>query len=181
MSPNLQAIKILGNTLSFAEKIYPCAVGKNGFSGDKKEGDGCSPIGKFLLRECWYRADKIAQPITNLPLKIIAKNDGWCDDVSSPYYNRRVQLPYEFSHEKLWRDDDITNPQVGFVCNNIYDIVIPIGYNDERVMAGKGSAIFLHIARKNYEGTKGCIALSKPDLLEILPNLSPQTYIEICP
>lgn len=169
MLTNFQTIKIIRNTLSFAGKTYTCAVGKNGFSDDKKEGDGCSPIGKFLLRECWYRADKMPAPRTNLPLKIITQNDGWCDDENSPDYNQHIKSPYGLSHEKLWRDDDI------------YDIIIPIGYNDAEVVAGKGSAIFLHIAKQNYSGTKGCIALSKPDLLEILPKLSPQTYIEICP
>ncbi len=167
MSGNNQTIKVTGNNLSFAGKTYSCAIGKNGFSGDKKEGDGCTPIGSFPLRELWYRADKMPAPKTNLPLKIITQNDGWCDDVNSPYYNNHVNLPYSFSHEKLWRDD------------YVYDLIIPLGYNDSPIVKGKGSAIFLHIAKPDYSGTEGCVALSKLDLLEILPLLSPQTFIEI--
>ncbi|MEQ1789477.1 MAG: DUF559 domain-containing protein, partial [Rickettsiales bacterium] len=93
MSNDFQAIKVIGNSLFFAGKKYSCAIGKYGLSADKREGDACSPIGIFALRECWYRADKIPAPNTNLPLKIITKNDGWCDDVASPYYNRHILLP----------------------------------------------------------------------------------------
>ncbi len=209
MSDNNQIIKVVGNNLTFAGKIYHCAVGKNGFSDDKKEGDGCTPFGVFPLRELWYRADKIEKPKTNLPIKIITQNDGWCDDIASSDYNKHVKLPKNsleimkdchpalvagsgdknnvgicdprprnkcgvtskneivFSHEKLWREDDV------------YDIIIPIGYNDSPVVSGKGSAIFIHIARENYEPTEGCVALKLPDLLEILPFLSSRTVIEI--
>jgi len=160
-------LKVIGNKLFFAGKEYKCAIGKNGFSKDKKEGDGCSPIGVFALRECWYRADKMPEPKTKLPLKIIQENDGWCDDVESGDYNKYVQLPYNFSHEKLWRYD------------NVYDLIIPLGYNDSPIIKGAGSAIFMHIARENYEGTEGCIALSHADLLEILPMLSVESFIEI--
>ncbi len=173
---------LIGNNIIFRGKTYHCAIGKNGFSDDKKEGDGRTPLGIFKLRECWYRADKIEKPKTNLPIKIITQNDGWCDDTKSSDYNRHVKLPYNFSHEKLWRDDDITNPHVGFVSTknyNIYDIIIPISYNDSPVVSGKGSAIFIHIARENYEPTEGCVALKLADLLEILPFLSSKTVIEI--
>ena len=334
-----QSIKVIGNQLTFVGKTYRCAIGKNGFAANKKEGDGCTPLGVFPLRELWYRADKLPAPKTDLPLKIITKNDGWCDDTKSPDYNKHITLGIpiplgEYSsklplplgegggegsyvyrpaklieyarklrkgstspeaklwsvlrnrqmsgvkfrrqhpidiyvadfyceelkliieldgeshftdsgkasdairskylqknykiirftneeiandfegvvnsiysiialtptlsqrereqkevlsqrereqkevlsqrereqvprHEKLWRDDDV------------YDLVIPIGYNDAPVISGKGSAIFLHVARNNYEPTEGCIALKIEDLLELLPLLSPQTYIDI--
>ncbi len=303
-------ISVTGNKLTFSGKDYHCAIGKNGFSADKKEGDGCTPLGIFSLRELWYRADKIEKPKTNLPIKIIHENDGWCDDVSSSDYNRHILLPlplgegrgegdYVYSpqelieyaralrkestspeiklwsilrnrqmnglkfrrqhpvekyiadfycdelrliieldgeshfttegkvsdavrskflqekgykiirfsneeigesleaviqsiyaiteekaltpalsqgerekiqiprHEKLWRDDDV------------YDLIIPIGYNDSPVISGKGSAIFIHIARDNYEPTEGCVALKLQDLLEILLLCSNETVIEI--
>jgi L,D-peptidoglycan transpeptidase YkuD (ErfK/YbiS/YcfS/YnhG family) len=182
MSGNSKIIKVVGNKLTFAGKTYHCAVGKNGFSDDKKEGDGCTPLGIFTLRECWYRTDKIKKLNTNLPLKIITQNDGWCDDVASPDYNKHIKLPYNFSHEKLWRDDDITNPHVGFVStkkSNVYDLIIPIGYNDSPILSGKGSAIFIHIARDNYEPTEGCVALKLEDLLEVLPLVSNNNFIEI--
>lgn len=160
-------IKIADDNLTVAGKTYRCSIGKSGFSTDKKEGDGCTPIGVFLLRELWYRADKIEKPNTKLPVKIINKNDGWCDDVNSEDYNKHINLPYGFSHEKLWREDDV------------YDLIIPLGYNDNPIVKGKGSAIFMHVAKPDYSGTEGCVALNKDDLLEILPLLLPQTVIEI--
>lgn len=158
---------VIGNQLHGFGKSYRCAIGKSGFSNNKKEGDGKTPLGIFPLRECWYRADRLSAPKTSLPVKIIRENDGWCDDPKSPDYNRHVALPSVFSHERLWRDD------------HAYDVIVPLGYNDNPVAAGKGSAIFLHMARDNYKPTEGCVALAKDDLLALLPHLSPKTCIEI--
>lgn len=160
-------IFVKGNTLTFNGKSYRCAIGKSGFSGDKKEGDGCTPLGIYSLRECWYRADKIAKPHTGLPLKIIHPDDGWCDDPKSPDYNKHVKLPFDASHEKMCRDDER------------YDIVIPLGYNDTVIIPGKGSAIFMHVAASDYRGTEGCVALKTADLLEILRHFDTDTVIEI--
>lgn len=160
-------IVVSGHTLVFQGKKYRCAIGKGGFSADKKEGDGCTPIGTFPLRECWYRADRTSAPQTNLPLKIINENDGWSDDPKAGEYNKHVQLPYIPSHERLWRED------------HVYDLIVPIGYNDDPVVSGKGSAIFLHLAHDDYRPTEGCIALAKSDFLAILPAITTQTTIEI--
>ncbi|MEZ5690691.1 MAG: L,D-transpeptidase family protein [Rickettsiales bacterium] len=160
-------MKVKDRSMFFNGKTYRCAIGKNGFSKNKQEGDNRTPLGVFPLCELWYRADKISAPTTHLPLKIITQNDGWCDDVNSPDYNNHVKLPFEFSHEKLWREDDV------------YDLIIPLGYNDSPIVRGKGSAIFVHIAKPDYSGTEGCVALAKEDLLEILPYLSTKTCIEI--
>ena len=133
----------------------------------KKEGDKCTPLGRFFFRECWYRSDRMTAPNTGLPLRIITPTDGWCDDVGSPCYNRHVTLPFNFSHETLWRED------------HLYDVVVPLGYNDDPVIVGKGSAIFMHIAKPAYAGTEGCVALASADLLEILPLITLRSQIEI--
>lgn len=158
---------VSGNTLTFQGKSYVCAIGKGGFSASKKEGDGATPLGIFALRECWYRADRIAKPQTKLPLRIIHENDGWCDDPTSADYNRHIKLPHPARHENLFRDD------------HVYDLIIPLGYNDDPVVASKGSAIFMHIVHNDYRGTEGCIALAKPDLLEILRHSGPDSVIDI--
>lgn len=152
-------------TLIWNEKTYRCAIGKNGCTEDKKEGDGKTPIGCFPVGELFYRADKIEKPNTVLPLHATRTIDGWCDDPDNSRYNTFVKLPYEASAEKLWREDDI------------YDIVLTLGYNDNPIVPGKGSAIFLHIARENYSGTEGCIALSLPDMLEILSTIQNNTLV----
>ena len=134
---------------------------------DKREGDGATPIGCFPIRKVFYRPDKFeGSPETIFPTQALTQDDGWSDDVNLPEYNQLVKLPYHGSHEKLWRDD------------NLYDIIITIGYNDDPPIAGKGSAIFMHVAREEYTPTAGCIALSREDLLEILRTAD--ATIQVC-
>ena len=151
--------------LTWNGEKFRCAVGKGGILEDKKEGDGGTPVGCFSLREVFYRADKIEKPTTILPIRALLKNDGWCDESTDPNYNKRVSLPYTASHEELWREDDL------------YDIIVPVGYNDDSPIPGKGSAIFMHVARPALTPTAGCIAMSLPDLLKILSEITPETKI----
>lgn len=160
-------IHVHAKKLHFNDKIYDCAVGKNGFAENKREGDGRTPIGTFSLRECWYRADRMDSPTTHLKCKKITAKDGWCDDTIHPQYNKHVKLPFKGNHEKLFRKE------------HVYDIIVPLGYNDAPVTPGKGSAIFMHIAHEDYRGTEGCIALSLSDLKEILKDCDDKTTISI--
>lgn len=147
-------------------KTYTCALGKAGVTEHKKEGDGATPLGCFALREVLYRPDAISEiPLSPLPTSAIQESDGWCDDPADPAYNKKVMLPYLGRHEELWRTDEI------------YDVIVPLGYNDDPVVIGKGSAIFMHVARPNYPPTEGCVALALPDLLEILRSISKETKI----
>ncbi len=150
---------------------YKCSYGRAGLSENKQEGDGATPIGIFQLRHLFYRPDRIKKEnlITNLSITPIHKNEGWCDDIFSPYYNRLIKLPFSASHETLWRDD------------NLYDIFVVVGYNDTPPVKGKGSAIFLHIAKDNYQPTAGCIAFSKQDFLKIISQLTPDSMLHIAP
>lgn len=161
-----------GWTLTWKGKVYPCAIGKNGVAeeGEKREGDGCTPSGTFLLRKVYYRADRVSSLHTALPSTALSRKDGWCDDPQDPSYNRWIQLPYRGHHEELWREKDA-----------LYDVVVVIGYNDEPVIPGFGSAIFLHVAGRGYSSTAGCVALSRGDLLEILKAAGPHSRIRIVP
>lgn len=298
--PNLY---VRGNELLSGDLRFRCAIGKSGFSADKNEGDGCTPLGAFPLRECWYRVDRLAAPQTGLSLRAITPRDGWCHDPGNPRYNHHIVMPlgdfnpclqvptrelrsrmsqaqktlwrhlntprfslygfhrqycmngryiiivciekkliieadgethddskesrdrdaylesegfrilrfsnqeiaddmhavlqriqealamqtHTFSvsgegknaeaffeqndnspgHERLWRND------------NLYDLVVPLGYNDAPAAPGKGSAIFLHVAGKNYEPTEGCVALALPDLTALLRECDADTVVEI--
>ena len=135
---------------------WRCAVGKGGLVADKREGDGATPIGVWPLRSLLYREDRLQRPRTALPCQAIAADDGWCDAPDDPAYNRPVKLPYEASHEVLQRDD------------SIYDLIVVLAYNDAPPVPGLGSAIFLHVARDDYSGTEGCVALARQDLLTLL-------------
>ena len=132
------------------------AVGRGGLVLDKREGDGGTPIGAWPLREVFYRPDRMAMPVTRLPVRPLAPTDGWCDAPDDARYNRPVRLPYPASAEQLWRGD------------HVYDLIVVVGYNDAPVVPGKGSAIFLHLARSNYAPTAGCVAFARGHLLSIL-------------
>jgi L,D-peptidoglycan transpeptidase YkuD (ErfK/YbiS/YcfS/YnhG family) len=143
------------------------AIGPGGIAIKGGEGDGITPRGCFAIREIFYRADRIARPNVKLPLHAIAETDGWCDSPTDPNYNRLVTLPYPASAEKMWRDD------------HLYDLVAVLGYNDDPVVPGKGSAIFLHLAKPDYAHTHGCVALAFADALAALEQLEPGDEIVI--
>lgn len=142
--------------LLFAAQTMRAALGRGGVRADKREGDGATPAGVLPLRRVLYRADRLPPPDCIVPLEPIAPDDGWCDDPAHPDYNRKVRLPHDARHEALWRDD------------SLYDIVGVLGWNDAPVQRGRGSAIFLHIARADYAPTEGCIALALADLRRLL-------------
>lgn len=146
---------------------WRCAVGKGGIRQDKREGDGATPVGLWPLRELFYRADRVAEPTCGFQARPLKADDGWCDDPADPAYNRRVNLPIAAGHEALWRED------------SLYDVIIPMGFNDAPPVPGKGSAIFFHVAREDYAPTEGCVALRKADLLALLPLIGPGDAIEV--
>ena len=136
--------------------VFRAALGRSGVTEHKEEGDGATPVGLMALRRVLYRADRLRAPECTVPVEPIAENDGWCDDPLSTDYNRMVRLPQDAHHEELWRTD------------GLYDVVGVLGWNDAPVVKGRGSAIFLHVARADYAPTEGCIALALPDLLRVL-------------
>lgn len=141
------------------------AVGRGGIRVDKREGDGATPAGVWPLREALYRPDRLSMPVTKLPVRALAPYDGWCDAPSDARYNRLVRLPYPASAEQLWRGD------------HLYDLIVVVGYNDAPVEPGKGSAIFLHLARSDYAPTAGCVAFARRHLLAILARVDARSRL----
>lgn len=138
-----------------------CALGRSGITNAKTEGDGATPAGCFVLRRVLFRPDRVARPVTALPVQPIRRGDGWCDDPLDPAYNQPVTLPYKASTEALWRHD------------RLYDIIVILGQNDDPPVPGAGSAIFLHVANATGAPTEGCVALALPDLLAMLGACAP--------
>ncbi len=151
----------------FADKVCRCAVGRGGIGIKAGEGDGITPVGVFPLRSVFFRPDRLNPPRTGLPVSPLLPTDGWCDDPGHSAYNQQILLPATASHEALWRED------------SVYDVIVVIGYNDDPVEPGKGSAIFMHLARPLFEPTEGCIALEIEDLLGLLECCDTDSQIDI--
>jgi L,D-peptidoglycan transpeptidase YkuD (ErfK/YbiS/YcfS/YnhG family) len=143
------------------------AVGRAGVKTDKHERDGATPAGTYPLVSILYRPDRVEPPSSQLPVKPLAPSDGWVDEPADANYNRPVSLPYPASAEQMWREDDL------------YDVLVVIGYNMEPVVPGAGSAIFLHIATPDLAPTAGCVAVRREILLRLLPLLGPGSQIAI--
>lgn len=148
----------------------PCVVGEAGIGNKQGEGDNITPIGCYPMRYLYYRHDHIDEkilPKNQILCTPLTPQDGWCDDPKSPLYNQHVTLPFTPSHEKLYRND------------YLYNMMIVLGYNDDPVIAGKGSAIFIHLARQENTPTAGCIALNYENFLQLLPFCATNQMVNI--
>jgi L,D-peptidoglycan transpeptidase YkuD (ErfK/YbiS/YcfS/YnhG family) len=153
--------------LKFKNLKFRCSLGKSGIGEKKIEGDNLTPKGTYKIVKIYYRKDRIKKIRSKIRLRKIEKSFGWCDQPSSKYYNKLITLPNKLSHEKLFRKD------------KIYDIIMVLDYNMNPTVKNKGSAIFIHLARRKFQPTKGCIALSKKNLLYLVENISKNTKIKI--
>ena len=159
-------ILINKNYLTYNKLKVKCAIGKKGIGNKKKEGDLITPIGVYNIKYILYRKDRV-KILTKLKKKVIKKNMGWCDDAKSNHYNKLVQLPFVQKHEKLYKKE------------NIYDIILVLDFNMNPVRKNKGSAIFIHVAKKNFKKTEGCVAIRKGKLIKLIKEISPNTKVKI--
>lgn len=155
--------------LILAHGARRAALGKSGVAALKREGDGATPYGRFLIRQVLYRADRVKRPRTPFPVRAIRACDGWCEDPADRNYNRFVRLSSNSSADRLTRVD------------HLYDLILVLGHNDRPRVRGRGSAIFVHLARPSYSPTAGCIALSRHDLLMLLAQARRGSMIAVIP
>ena len=160
-------ILIKNKSLIYNNYKVKCALGKRGIGNKKKEGDLITPKGSFKINGILYRPDKVKNLITKLRKKMINKKMGWCDDPKSKKYNQLIKLPFKFNFEKLYRNDDI------------YDIIFVLSFNTNPIIKNKGSAIFIHIAKRNYSPTKGCVAIKKDDIKKLARVINRKTIVKI--
>ena len=153
--------------LKYKDLKFKCALGKAGIRNKKKEGDNITPKGIYKIIKIYYRDDRIKKISSKFKLIKITKNMGWCDDPKSKKYNQLIKLPNKYSHEKLYKK------------NNTYDLLLVLDYNMKPIVKNKGSAIFIHVAKRNYKPTAGCIALKKKDLLKLTKIIKLSTKILI--
>jgi len=145
----------------------PVALGRGGILANKREGDGGTPRGRFRLVRLWWRSDRAPKPRTSLPARRIARHDGWCEDPRDRHYNRPMRIPDAAPGDRLWRQD------------RLYDLIIELDHNTRPRVAGRGSAVFVHVAREGFQPTAGCVALTAPRLLRLLERVGPATRIVI--
>jgi L,D-peptidoglycan transpeptidase YkuD (ErfK/YbiS/YcfS/YnhG family) len=153
--------------LKYEDLNFKCALGKAGIGDKKSEGDNITPRGDFRIIKIYYRKDRLKKLPSRFTLTEITKNMGWCDDPKSNKYNQPIKLPTKYSHEILYRRD------------NIYDLILVLNYNMKPTIKDKGSAIFIHVAKKNYKKTEGCIALKKADLKYLIKEIKKNTKVII--
>ena len=145
----------------------PAALGRGGIKADKREGDGATPRGVFRPLRLWWRADRSPRPRTRLPVRRIGPDDAWCEDPADRRYNRPIKVPPGEPGDRLRRDD------------HLYDFIIEIDHNVRPRMAGRGSAVFLHLARPGLAPTAGCVAMPQARLRRLLEKIVPGTRIVI--
>jgi len=146
----------------------PVAVGRGGVRANKREGDGATPAGRFQALRLWWRADRLPRPASlRLPPRRIGRSDAWCEDPSDRRYNRPFRRSAREPGDRLWRDD------------GLYDVFVEIDHNTRPRVAGRGSAVFIHVARPGFAPTAGCIALRRGDLLQLVRRIGPKTRIVI--
>jgi len=143
------------------------ALGRTGIKAAKREADGATPAGRFHPVRLWWRADRLPRPRSMLPARRIGPNDAWCEDPSDRRYNRAFRRSANEPGDRLRRDD------------GLYDVIIEIDHNMRPRVAGRGSAVFVHVAREGFAPTAGCVALRRSDLLALLPALTRKTTIDI--
>ena len=155
------------HTLIIDEFVFKCCIGKNGSTLKKKEGDKKTPKGTYKIENLYYRKDRMQRPETQLKCIQITKKMGWCNDIKFPKnYNKLIELKQNPKCEKLYRND------------YKYNLLIPIKYNFNKPIIGRGSCIFIHLT-KDYKPTAGCIALKEKDFLIMLKIIKKNSKVKI--
>jgi len=145
----------------------PVALGRTGIKADKREGDGGTPRGRFRPLRLWWRADRLPRPRTLLPVRRIGPDDAWCEDPHDRRYNQPFRRSANELGDRLRRTD------------RLYDMIVEIDHNTRPRVAGRGSAVFIHVARPGFAPTAGCVALRPRDLKMVLGRMNSKTRILI--
>jgi L,D-peptidoglycan transpeptidase YkuD (ErfK/YbiS/YcfS/YnhG family) len=138
----------------------PCRLGAGGVTWRKREGDGCTPAGDFLLLFHYFRDDRGWRAPIGIPGRPVRAADGWCDDPASDRYNRPCPAGSPIRHERMMRED------------RLYDVVFVLDHNQRPRVRGLGSAIFFHLTSVDGRPTAGCVAIAPQDMRRLLPRLA---------
>ncbi len=168
-APRACDLVVAGGRARFRGRMMPCRIGRGGIRADKVEGDGATPAGVYSAMFVLYRPDRICRPATRLDALPLRRSDGWSDDPEDERYNQPVRRPHSHGCESMW------------LASGLYDLVAPLDYNFGPAIAGRGSAVFLHVADRLGRPTAGCVAFRKPDLLWMLGRWERRTRVIVNP
>jgi L,D-peptidoglycan transpeptidase YkuD (ErfK/YbiS/YcfS/YnhG family) len=163
---------VSSGVLSIRDWSVPCVAGSGGLvaASLKREGDRKTPVGVFPLRYGFYRDLPALRALRDLEFPFVPCSEEMIWEEDGPDYNRLV-----FAEDSERRGDRLARPR----DHDLFDVIIPIGYNDAVPEAGRGSALFIHAARADMSGTAGCVAVRRDDLLELARRLRPGMVIDI--
>lgn len=155
---------VVGKTgLAWGKGIGPADL-STAHGPTKKEGDGKSPAGIFLLPEAFGYAPKPLSQ-SRLPYFPITRISECVDDSHSSQYNELLDnnkgAKDWSSSETMLRDD------------GLYRWGVFVAHNANPPRPGAGSCIFLHIWQGPGVGTEGCTAMRETDIEVLLRWLDP--------
>jgi len=153
--------------LSAGGQYTKVALGRSGIKANKREGDGATPKGRYRLVRLWWRRDRLPRPRTLLPVRPIGRFDGWCEDPADRRYNRAIRTSPGRPADRLWRADAL------------YDLIIEIDHNQRPRICGRGSAVFVHVARADLSSTAGCVSMPIKALRRLIARLGPKSTLTI--
>jgi L,D-peptidoglycan transpeptidase YkuD (ErfK/YbiS/YcfS/YnhG family) len=159
-------------TLAIGDWTVPCVIGSGGLApaSVKREGDRKTPIGVFPLRYGLFKPLAALRFLSQVDFPFVPCSDDMIWEEEGPDYNRLVFADgADRSGDRLARPRD----------HDLFNVIVPIGYNDAVAEAGRGSALFVHAARPDMSGTAGCVAVRPDDLLELARRLRPGMVIDI--
>jgi len=159
-------------TLSIGDWETPCVVGEGGLvaASLKREGDKCTPIGVFPLRYGLFDSGAVPDFGRGLAFPFVPASADMIWEEEGENYNRLVRVAAkDRPDERLTRKRD----------EPLFDVIVPIGFNDAVPEAGRGSALFIHAARADMRGTAGCVAVPRDQILELARRLVPGMMIDI--
>ena len=166
-----QILEVRGGRFRFIEggvTVFECRCGhgRNGFSADKREGDGKTPVGTFPIEFAFG----LEEPSDcHLPFRKITPFSCWSGERED--YNLWVES--EPGKRDMSRSEHLADYPVE------YRFAFSIGYNTRAREWGLGSAIFLHCKGAKKWNTAGCISLPEGRIRTLLARLRPGAVIKI--
>jgi D-alanyl-D-alanine dipeptidase len=126
----------------------------------KKEGDGKSPAGLFSLGSVFGDAEHKLYA-KNMPYLLITEDLECVDDPKSLHYN-------QFATSSFPKNRDWSSSEKMKEIGHFYALGIVVEHNLHPIQTGMGSAIFMHIWRKEGIGTAGCTTMEERDLQNVV-------------